>query len=488
MITLRAYQQDMIDRLRGQLSEHQRVLLQAPTGAGKTALAVHMMGNAAARGRTSMFLVHQNELLKQTSAALWRQRLQHGMIAPNRARSMLPMQVASVQTLVRRLDRYSDPSLIIIDEAHRSVSATYQKIIAAYPSAYVVGLTATPRRTDGRGLDEIYSSLVPGPEIRWLIDHGWLCDYKLVSSALGINTSSLKTVGGDYSGAALAGITDKPTITGSAVAEYLRHTRGKRCVTMCVSIEHARNVAEAYKNAGVPAASIEGDMTSAEREKILEDFRDGRLKVITNVNLLVEGVDIPAIEVVQWLRATKSLVIWMQGNGRGLRPFVGKPFLIIMDHVNNWREHGLPDESRKWSLAPRKKGRGKSDDDEEPEISATQCDHCGDVFTRGPKVCPGCGHELPVMSRIPEETPGQLVEIERKEAIKQRRIEQGMARSIPELVVVGITRNFSKPAEWAAITFAKRARRKPIPSDFKEAREALAAIKLGRVIDDGSII
>lgn len=491
MIALRGYQQDMIDRLRYELSRHRRVLLQAPTGAGKTALAVHMMSNAAARGKSSMFLVHQTELLKQTSAALWQQKLAHGMICPGRTPSKLPAQVAMVQTLSRRLDRQAPPDLIIIDEAHRSLSKTYSDIIEAYPNAHVVGLTATPRRTDGKGLDEIYGSIVLGPELAWMIKHGYLCDYRLIAPDVGVDVKGVKQKGGDWDATALEDRLNKPTITGNAIAEYQRYAPGKRCVTMCVNINHARAVAEEYTAQGVPAACIEGEMSATEREDVLTRFRAGELKVITNVQLLVEGVDIPSIEVVQWLRPTQSVIIWMQGNGRGFRPAAGKEALIILDHVANWKRHGMPDEAQEWSLEPAKKRKAKSSQREEDvqPINTAQCPACFAVFFRGPTECPACKTTLPAAQiKLPEQVEGALVEISREEAKRIKRIERGIARSIPDLVAVGVKQGYKHPAEWAAQLYARRLKRPPTREDFDEAKRVHAQIKAGVfIVEDGII-
>ena len=304
---------------RGALQRHKRVLLQAPTGAGKTALTVYMMGRAAEQGKRSVFLVHQNELLSQTSRALWAQKLEHGMIAAGRSRSRQPAQVASVQTLVRRLDQYEMPDLIIIDECHRSASASYQAILEHWPGVRVVGLTATPQRTDGKGLDDTYQTIVLGPSIRELMDAGYLCDYEIFAPPNTLDLSAVKTRMGDYDKGELEATLDKPTITGDAVATYRKHASGKRCVVMCVSIKHAEHVRDSYLAAGVPAEMIEGSMTNKEREEVLNRMRTGETLVIAQVQLLIEGVDIPSIEVVQWLRPTQSLIVWMQGNGRGLR-------------------------------------------------------------------------------------------------------------------------------------------------------------------------
>jgi len=459
----------MLVRTREALQRHKRVLLQAPTGAGKTALTVYMMGRAAEQGKRSMFLVHQTELLSQTSRALWAQKLEHGMIAAGRSRSRQPAQVASVQTLVRRLDQYEQPDLIIIDECHRSASASYQSILDHWPGVRVVGLTATPQRTDGKGLDDTYETIVLGPSIRELMDAGYLCDYEIFAPPNTLDLSAVKTRMGDYDKGELEATLDKPTITGDAVATYRKHASGKRCVVMCVSIKHAEHVRDSYLAAGVPAEMIEGSMTNKEREEVLDRMRTGETLVIAQVQLLIEGVDIPSIEVVQWLRPTQSLIVWMQGNGRGLRPSPGKQSLLILDQVGNWSRHGLPDDDREWSLEGRKKGRRKTDD--EPDVRVQQCQKCYHVFRPGVSECPSCG--APVERKDPrklEVVEGELQRVDADLLRRETRREQGQARGLAQLVELGVNRGMKRPDAWAVNVFCSRSGRKPSGKDYQEAK------------------
>jgi len=471
---LRPYQEKLIEDTRAALSEHQSVLLQAPTGAGKTAITVYMMQRAAERGKRSMFIVHQNELLRQTSKALWAQKLEHGMIASGKRLSKLCAQVASAQTLVKRLDAYDPPDLIIIDEAHRSAASTYQKIIDAYPDARVIGLTATPARTDGKGLSDTYGALVQGPSIAQLMRAGYLCDYELFAPPSAIDMTGVKTSMGDYDKAQTEAIIDKPTITGDAVAHYKQHAMGKRMVVMCVSIKHGKHVAEQYAQAGVPSGMIEGSMTDAEREKMLLDFAAGRILVLVNVQLMIEGVDIPAIEAIQWLRPTKSLIIWMQGNGRGLRPHDGKGKLLIFDHVGNCLMHGLPDEDREWSLEGRKRGKRKpkEDDEDDPALTIQQCKKCYHIFRAGPAACPSCGAPVERKAiREIEQQAGELEKIDLDRIRVERKREVRSARDLRDLIALGMRRGFNRPAEWAAHTVAARKGGKASRDEINAARE-----------------
>ena len=469
---LRPYQEDLIDKTRQALRRNKRVLMQAPTGAGKTAITVYMMSRAAEAGKTSVMAVHQNELLTQTSKALWAGKLEHGMIASGRTRSYMAAQVASVQTWVRRMDQYSEPDLIIIDECHRSAASTYQKILEEYPNAMVIGLTATPSRTDGKGLDGTYQELVQGPTIRQLIDAGYLCDYEIFAPPSPLDLSDVKTKMGDFDKKQLEHEVDKPTITGDAVATYKKHANGKRAAVMCVSIRHAEHVMESYNAAGIPAEMLEGKMTNKEREAVINRLRSGETLVVTAVNLLIEGLDVPSLEVIQWLRPTQSLIVFMQGNGRGFRVSDGKEKLIILDQVGNWKRHGLPDDDREWTLEGRKKGK-KRKPDEEADVSIQQCKHCFHIFRPGVAVCPSCGRPVEVRQKAEiEVVDGELERIDVTALRKQAKQEQGAARDLVDLVKLGQRRGMKNPAAWAAHVHASRAGRKATPEDFANAKRA----------------
>lgn len=481
MLKLRDYQLDMVARTRESLRNNQATILQSPTGSGKTACATHMMESARNNGKRTFFLVHQNELLKQTSAALWRNKLEHGLIASGKSSNPLPVQLASVMTLKNRLDRYEHPDLIIIDEAHRSLAPTYVEIAKTYPNAKIVGLTATPRRTDGKGLGHLYQDIVTAPPIRYFIDEGFLCDYELYGIPVDADLTEVSSKLGDFDTKQLSTAMNKPTITGDAVSHYLKFASGKPCVVMCVDIAHAESVAEEYNKRGVKAQAIHGK--SKNRDAILEAFEKNEFSVLTSVNLMIEGVDLPFIEVCQWLRPTQSLVIYMQGNGRGLRPFDGKDHLIILDHVGNYKRHGLPDANHEWDLLDRKRSsREKSKDPDEDHIGIQTCKKCYLTFLSGVSFCPHCGEPVELKERKLQVVDGELERIKAAAVAEKKRLarqEQGMTKSLEELVGLGLRNKYKNPSAWAANIFASREHRKPTSRDFLEAKKI--ELRLGSV-------
>lgn len=479
MISLRDYQESAVARLRQSVIKHKRSILVATTGAGKTRMALRIIQGAVANGKHVWFVVHRRELCNQTSRSFWEHKLEHGMIMSGRSRSTMQAQVGTILTAANRVKSMKrKPDIIIIDEAHRSVSSSYIKLLEACPDAIVIGLTATPQRTDGRGLGHIYRDMVEVQPMRWLMDNGYLCDYKLIAPPCALDMSGVKSKMGDYDTAETENAIDRPSITGDAINVYRQYAYGKRCMVFCVTIKHSQHVCDQYNAAGIPAEHIDGTHTDAEREGALSRLRSGQTLILTTVQLAIEGLDVPAVEAVQMLRPTKSVIVYLQIIGRGLRPEPGKKHLYILDQVRNWEYHGLPDDEREWSLDSAKKRQRKTD---EEDIKVKQCGSCWTVFRPGPTVCPNCGAPITAPARQIEQVDGAVVEIDLDAVRRERKREQGSARTLDDLVALGMRRGMNKPAQWAAITISARVGSKPSPQLFKQADEIYKRLKSERI-------
>lgn len=452
--SLRDYQQDMIQRTRGALRHHRRVLLQAPTGAGKTVLAAFMAGSATSKSLRTWFICHRRELIKQASRTFSDVGIPHGFVAagmtPDRRQ---PVQVCGIQTLAGRLDRYEPPDLIIWDECHHISAGTWSKVANAYGKAKHVGLSATPTRLDGSGLDKHFDALVPGPQTAWLIENGYLSPFRLYAPTMP-DLTGIHSRGGDYAKDELSDAMSKPSIIGDVVEHYRRLAHGRRNMIFCVSVKHSLAVVEKFESAGYRAAHIDGETDAAERDRLIAQFTSGAIQVLSSVDLVSEGFDLPAIEVATLLRPTKSLSLYLQQVGRALRMSPGKSEAIILDHAGNAMKangepnHGLPDDERTWSLAGRlKRKRGQKSDDE-PGVAVRQCPVCYGVHRPAP-VCPRCGHEYPAMGRSVEELEGELMEITRQAAKVEARREQGKAQTLDDLIRIGTLRGYKNPKFWA---------------------------------------
>lgn len=469
---LRDYQDTAIKNVRNALIEGaRRPVLQAPTGSGKTVLTAHMMRTAHQRGQRSWFLVHRKELMRQTSKALWDMDVPHGMIAAGKSMTTEPIQVASVQTLVRRLDKLKPPHLIIIDEAHHATASTYRKIVDFASTSWIVGLTATPSRTDGTGLSDIFDTLVRGPELAELIKRGFLSPYRIFSPPAPLDMTGIHTRGGDYAKDELAQMVDQSVITGDAVEHYKRFVAPRTCLVYCVSRAHAHHVEEAYRSAGVDALYVAGDTAKLERDAAIEGFRTGRPRVIVSVDLFGEGLDVPGLGAVQLLRPTQSLGLHLQQIGRALRIEEGKTEAIILDHVGNTWRHGLPDESRVWTLEGRK--RKKS---EETAPALRHCPECFCIFQASLPACPLCGWEAVGGREPPKVVDGTLEELtkeQREEKIAKAREQVAKKREQGQSDLEGLVKvalRDGKKVSWAGMVYAGRKRVKMSKSQaIKEA-------------------
>lgn len=455
MIQLRPYQNGMIGNVREQLrSGASRVVLQAPTGAGKTAVMSFMAARAAERGKTTVFVVHRIELVRQASRAFDMIGVRHGIIAPGHTQTRDAIQIASIDTLVRRLDRVACPDLVIFDECHHCAAAKWLRLIEAWAAAKMVGLTATPCRLDGRGLDDIFDSLVLGPSVAELIRNGFLAPYQIYAPPIGIDVSAVKSRGGDFAKDQAAKAIDKPTITGDAVRHYQRIAPGKQGIVFCCSIEHSKHVVAQFRSAGVRAEHLDGTEDDHRRRRVVESFARGDIKILSNCELFTEGFDVPGADAAILLRPTQSLGMYLQMVGRVLRPQPGKTALIL-DHAGNALRHGLPDDEREWTLEGRKKGEKRAT---EPAMPIKQCPQCFACHAPAPK-CPACGHVYEAQGREIKQQDGELQQIDPAELRRQRNKEQAKAETLQDLIELGKARAYRNPVKWAQYIWNARQRK-----------------------------
>lgn len=354
------------------MARHRRVLAVLSTGGGKTVLFSYITASAAAKGRRAVIVAHRVEITDQIGMALDSFGVRHGRIQPHHAMTNDPIQVGMIQSLAKRIDKVPPPDLLVIDEAHHAVSGSYAHVLAQWPNARVLGVTATPQRLDGRGLGEIFNVMAVGIPMGELIGQNYLASYDYLAPPMRADLSDVKTARGDYAIDELADAMDKSVITGDAVAHYRDHLAPRSALAFAVNVEHAEHIAASFQQAGYRAASVDGTTDPTERRDRVAAIGDGRLDVLASCMILGEGVDVPSVGGAILLRPTQSLTLYLQQIGRCLRPKSDGSRAVILDHAGNVHRHGLPDEPRRWSL----KGRDKKD--KPPPI--VTCKKCFTVF------------------------------------------------------------------------------------------------------------
>jgi superfamily II DNA or RNA helicase len=411
---------------------------------------------AVNKGKRVLIMAHREELLDQISDTLGQFKVRHEFIAAGRRHfPEIPVQVASVFSAVRRLNKIHTPDLIICDEAHHlAPGSSWWKVFAHFSKAWRIGVTASPARLSGEPLGYAFDHMILGPSVTELINMGMLSKYKLYAPST-ISTEGLHMLGGDFNQQELAGAADKPSITGDAIKHYSRLAAGKRAVVFCVSIEHAKHVQKQFSDAGISAGMIDGKMDKPTRRGIVNSFRSGQTLILVSVGIISEGFDLPAIECAIMLRPTASLACWIQQSGRALRIFPGKEYAIILDHAGNCARHGLPDDDREWSLEGRPKRKGEY----KPGVTVRICPKCFACMASTKTECQYCGFEFPVEGRKVEEKEGELVEVDPAVLRRQRMKEQSKAQTYEELVEIGKKRQYKNPYAWARILVQIRKQR-----------------------------
>ncbi len=351
---------------------------------GKTTMAAEMIHRSVAKGGRVLVLAHRKELIDQLSARIDTFGIDHGVVMAGHPRALpwLPVQVASVQTLIGRESlALPDFTLIVIDEAHRAKAKTYTDLLARWPKAFTIGLSATPWRGDGKGLGDLFDGSVIAAKPRELIESGRLVPYVGFSSP--VNLSGVAVKDGDYDATALASRVGTTQINGQIVERWLESANGLRTVVFACTLDHSRAIVAQFVAAGVAAEHLDGTTGKTEREAILARIRSGATKVVSNVGVLTEGWDLPDLGCVILARPTKSLSLYMQSTGRVLRTAKGKSVARIHDHAGVIIQHGLPDADHDYSLTSTAK--------KQPVAALRHCKECFAVWDPPGNVCPQCG-------------------------------------------------------------------------------------------------
>lgn len=414
-------QELFIADIRNAMRRVRRVLGVAPTGFGKTICFVLLALMVAERRKRVVIVAHRIEIVNQISRALERAGVMHDVMAPGRRQYGARVVVAMVQSVGRRAATMPKPDLLIVDEAHHATAGSYKALTQQWPDVFVLGVTASPQRTDGSGLGECFDEMVIGPTMRELIARGRLADFTYLAPTQKADLSSVKTRAGDYALDQLAAAMDHSTVTGDAIQTYAKHLNGAPAIAFCVSVAHADHVAEQFVAAGWRAASVDGSTVERVRADRIAAIGDGRLNILASCDIISEGTDIPAVAGAILLRPTKSLIIYLQQCGRVLRVKADGSKAVILDHVGSVFNFGLPDEIREWSLAGHQKRA--------PAVSVRQCEKCYAAFRPQPK-CPACGHVLAVAKKAPRAIQQQDGELSEVDAEKVRQIREANLKDL----------------------------------------------------------
>lgn len=340
------------------------IMFQMPTGTGKTHLFVsisrdlHEWGIQHKTAVKILFLAHRRELIKQIKEKLsLKYNLAAGTImANNMEEKYLPLQVASVQTLIRRIDDWKakDFDFIIVDEAHHVKAESYKTILRAFPHAKVLGVTATPYRMSHESFRPEFDDLITSLPVSQFIKEGWLCDYEYYSirpeSQIQIDIDSINrfAMDGDYLDEAAADVMDRDEIRAGIVSSYEHYAKGKKGIVYTITKAHNYHVCSQFVAHGYKAVAIDDSTPAKTREDYVSDFKNGKIDIICNVNIFSEGFDCPDVEFIQLARPTKSLSMYLQQVGRGLRIAEGKEKVILLDNVGLYNRFGFPSARRQW--------------------------------------------------------------------------------------------------------------------------------------------
>lgn len=404
-------------------------LIVLPTGGGKSVIMADIISRAVQKGKSILWLVHRRGLVIQMRDTLNTMGiLDVGIIMAGYEPNIeAKVQVGTVQTYARRIDskkedqfnpNFHQADIIMVDEAHRTVTTQYQHILGRYPYAIKIGCTATPLRGDGRGLGDVYDALIEIATVKDLTDEGYLSPARYFAPTT-IVTDDLPVARGDFLLNALSERVRETSITGDVVTNWLNCGEDRKTLVFAVDVRHSKAIRDEFRKQGISCEHLDAHSSDDLRDGVFRSMERGDTKVITNVAVYQEGLDVPDISCIVMARPTKSLGLWKQCCGRGLRVSPGKEDCLIFDHGGCIDRLGFLDETVYWTLDAQVRGYTKPKPREADPKKMT-CRECGQIF-QGQSNCPVCGTPLKSWGRHVQTYEAELKEIDTKERKKVNR-------------------------------------------------------------------
>ena len=459
MIVLRQYQKDVLnDLIRSTRKGHKKIILQAATGSGKTIMAGALVQYALSKGKRVLFLAHRRELIIQARDKMEMMGVDAGIIMANISPNVFSnVQIASIQTLSSRWDKMDLPEadLVIIDEAHRSMSPTYIKLIRKYDKSLIVGLTATPVRADGTGLGAVYTDMVCAPGIKQLTAEGSLVTAKYYAPTVP-DLRKIGTAMGDYVQSQLGEVMNTPKLVGNVIETWKALAMGTQTLVFGSGVAHSKALAEQFAEQGIRSAHLDGQTPNDERVKILDDFNNNRITVLCNCMVLTEGFDAPVARTVVLARPTKSLSLYIQMVGRVLRPHATKEYAIVIDHSGAVHTNGLATDDIDWKLGEGKIKENQRRERGEREEKEITCEGCFRIFC-GSNICPSCGASTTLRSAYTDYIDGQLGLVNKvtKKVVRKERYGEGFKKKFyEELMGHSLVQKYHE--DWSMHKFKER--------------------------------
>lgn len=408
---LRNYQVRAVDSLRQEVKNGRKnIVLVAPTGSGKTIIVSDVIRSAEKKGSRVLFVAHRREILEQTSRKLSAIGVPHGWIMAGKEKSAYSqVQLASIQTLVRRNMPLAD--VVVWDECHHNRAKSYDEVHKKFPDAVHIGLTATPCRTDGKGLGNIFQSLIQPVTYEELLTDGYLVPVVAYAPSIP-DLTGVKVRGGDYVESELGESMNKPKLVGDLVSHWEKLAADRTTLVFAVTVAHALHIAEAFREAGHEFREIDGETELEIRRETIQLLQNRKIKGIVNVGLFTEGTDLPEVSCLVLARPTKSFGLYRQIVGRGLRPCTGKVDCLLLDHSGAIHNHGMPTTDVIWELTTDEQAWKPTPKKEKNELVDWTCQSCGFVnaATRSP-YCGKCGCRPVRFAKGLEVVDGELVRV-----------------------------------------------------------------------------